>query len=402
MRTKKLTDELKEKTSKVVETIEEKVVPVIEEIPIVEEAKELKEDIKVEKEKVKEDVIKAKTEIKKPVAKKEKAPEGKKETPVALNSMSLGNSSKSLKNAPKTVEISKEDAYKKLRAPYDEAIKNKEIMWGQVVSVIYDIDQKTKKRKGVGVICDWNRKEVIIPDGLYFPDERLFGSGYNRLNDEEKIVLRHKIASYQIGAIVCFVITSISISKKRIGLVGDRVTALNKIQDFYFTHENFKETPENTLKVGSIAMARVLAVRPHNVVVECCGVQTFIDANVLANVPVENCRDIVSVGDTIEVRIRKVYPKDKYITVTGKTFVPENHISEEDVGSIQLAYMIRKNSKDVYTFRLNNGATVMVQKSNLANIPNFEKLKEGDEIILKITDVSKEGIFYFGRGIARR
>ena len=319
-----------------------------------------------------------------------------------FNSLALGSQSNNIKTATKVVKIDAE-ARKKLEAPYRKYIDSKEIIWGRVVSVIYDKDPKTKVKRGVGIVCDWNGKEVIIPDHAYFQNTRLLGGvNYEKMNKEEQIELKNKVASYQIGAIVCFVVTSVTYGKKGIGFIGNRTIALEKLQDFYFTHEHYKQTEENTLQVGSCAIARVLAVRSHNVLVECCGVETFIDSGVLTNIPVENCRDVVSVGDTIEVRIRKIYPEDKYLTVTGKTSENSQAISDDDVDTIQLVHFIKQNSSGTLTFRMKNGVNVVVTKNNLGSLRRAEKLVEGDNVIVKITGISKERRFYFGTVIAKR
>ena len=319
--------------------------------------------------------------------------------PVAtLNSFSLGNMSNDIKSFVKPVRIEN-----KIVNEFKTKMEKEEILWAKVTNVVFDYSDKEKKNKSrVGIQCTWNGVEIMIPDNAYFPDKKLFGSNYSKMNDEEKINQRYKVASYQIGAIICLVVDFASATNDGMIVLGDRNKALAKLQDFYFTHENYKQTINNTLEVGGTAIARVLAVRSHNVLVECCGVETFIDSFSLANVPVDNCHDVVEVGDVIKVKIKKIYPQDKYITVVGRTCDIEKLVEETEIGTLYLGTLISKNDKGVHTFRIGNGLNVCVGRGQIKNISNIDSLVRGDEIIIEIIGKADDNSFLFGRAVARK
>lgn len=354
---------------------------VLEDFVVTEEAKE------------KEDVITPATETTLEQAKKEPT----KSMPT-FNSLAIGVFSNEVKHNKQLSSVVS-SVNQKMIEQFLAYKENKTVLWAKVSDVEYNVDPEGN-RTMVGIVCNWNNGiKVVIPDALYFMDNTLFGKGYEEKSKEEQINTRHRIATFQIGAIVCFTVYSANESEYGgLSIIGNRVEAMQELQDFYFTHEKYKKTDENTLVIGAIAQANVLSVKSHDVLVECCGVETHIDSFSIANFPVENCREVVSVGDRMSVRIRKVHYEPKpYLTVTGRIANVKVLVANTNVGTTTLAKLIERNEKaGNYTFRMDNGVNVVVSKGFI-RIVNPERLVRGDKVVLQITKKSKDGTFLFGK-----
>lgn len=285
-----------------------------------------------------------------------------------------------------------EDAIQKLEKYKDE----NRILWAKIVGVEYD---DPKKKTKVFIKCKWDEIEISIPDSMYFASNKLLGDNYEKLSEERKAEVKYNVASLHIGAIICFTIDSIlKLSETDYLIFGNRAKAMLILQDYYFTHNQFPQTEQNTLKIGDIVKAHVIAIKPYNVLVECCGVETYIDNFSISNMPVDNCRDVIERGSTIDVKIKKIYVNDdsNYLTVIGRTCNISEKMDEIKLNSLHLAKLIHLNEKKgTYTFRLSNGLNVLVYKKTIKNF-NPNRLVRGDSAIIRIVSKSKENEFLFG------
>lgn len=282
-----------------------------------------------------------------------------------------------------------EDTYNQLL----EYKKNKTILWAEVYSS--EIDNNLGI---VGILALWNGFRICIPDKMYFLDSYNFSTDYRTLNPQEKLVVKQRFASYQIGAHVCFTITAIDRKPKEdgdgfiYGVIGNRVEALNILQDIYFKHKKYNVGRPVDIKVGDIAEAHVLSVSSLYAVVEALGVETRVDAFSLSNEYVDNCHDIVKPGDTLKVRIRKLHinegDKPTYLTVSARINKTPDAISNMKVGSTYLGVVTKFNKEsNLYTVRLKNGVNAAVIEKNIVN---HQKLFNGDSVIVLVTTIEKE------------
>ena len=168
--------------------------------------------------------------------------------------------------------------------------RNGEILWGEVVSV----DPGTVYP---GVIFNilWNRIIVSIPDKEYFEPELDFGKTYAEMTERQKINRRLVVGRYQQGARVCFKIKGVEreliengrfAGETNIRVGGSRREAMETLRDIWFYHRNRRaDTPGKAreVKVGDIATAKVISVKVDRVLVECLGVETWIDSYNLNN-----------------------------------------------------------------------------------------------------------------------
>lgn len=323
--------------------------------------KEEKDGISLKKPKRKREIAK-KTEQDALILAKEdiKKARKRKEKEAVLPEIGL-KSEEVLSNDKKEKKLPKKDEENTV---YDNFIKKKEVLLG-VISAIEDGDRDDS----FNIIVNWNGLRVIIPDFEYFEDKFNFGANYDELpNAAAKTRKRKIIARYHTGAEIYFIIKSIG--KDTYGqyfAVASRREAMAAIRDEWFLHSNPDKIYEHTAKIGDIAPAHVIAVVENAVLVECLGVETRIDANTLTSEYVENCKDFVSPGDTIEVRIRKLYTNDGvYLAVNGRLNDSEGVIRTMKVKSNYLGTVDRYNkAKDMYIIRLNNGVNANVYSKSV-------------------------------------
>lgn len=323
--------------------------------------------------------------------------EAPKERRINPEKISVGVSSSEIVNAKAFNEKKEAEKTRKLIESLKVYQKENRILWGKVSDVEYADEIKKDK---VFIKCIWNKKiEILIPDSDYFAGNKLLGIDYDKLSEKRKAETRYNVAQLQMGAIVCFTVDSIMESVNNSYMIfGNRAKAMRILQDYYFTHNQFPQTEQNTLQVGDIVKAHVIQVKTYNVLVECCGVETFIDNFSISNMPVDNCRDIIERGSTIDVKIKKIYINDdsNYLTVIGRTCNIMDKIQEAKIGSLHLAKLIQINQKKgTYTFRLSNGLNVLVYKKSIKEF-NPDRLVRGDSAIIMINSKSKEGEFLFG------
>ena len=271
--------------------------------------------------------------------------------------------------------------------------KNKTILWAEVYSSEIDT------RLGiVGILALWNGFRICIPDKMYFLDSYQFSLDYKTLKPEEKVVVRQRFASYQIGAHVCFTITAIDRKPKEsgegyiYGVIGNRIEALNILQDIYFKHKKYNVGKPVDIQVGDLAEAHVLSVSSRYAVVETLGIETRIDAFNLSNEYVDDCHEIVKPGDTLKVRIRKLHINEgnepTYLTVSARLNKTPDAISGMKIGSTYLGVVNKFNKEtSVYTVRLKNGVNASVFENN---VMNHQKLFSGDSVIVLVTEIEKE------------
>lgn len=350
--------------------------PFTEDEPISEETKAKIDSLEKEHEEIKE----------KPEAKPQKVEAPKAKTAAIVRPKKLDDF-----GGFKTKEVERDSKPKvavdrKAVEKYEKLRKDNEVIWAKVVG-----SEEDKSRKnGLGAVCDLgDGLRAIIPESLYFMPDTQFDEKYEEQNDDEKVRIRKKFISYQIGAIVCFTVFSVSIDKEKgLTIFGNRVDAMNKLQDFYFTHINYPQTESNTIAVGDVTKARILTVRSHKLFVECCGVETFIPTYYLSNETIVNCKDYYKPGDVIEVKIRKLYTEPKnYIAVAARDRISQEKIKQIVKGSTYLGTVDRVDAKKgTISVRLANGLNVSILKDKVITV-DPKALAQGDKVIVEILKV---------------
>ncbi len=276
----------------------------------------------------------------------------------------------------------------RIAGKYDDLRKKSEVIWARVVGSELD-----KKAHSVAIVClldDGQR--ALIPDYLYFMPETKFDEGYENQSDSEKAKIRQKLASYQMGAIVCFTILSVSKDEKMgLTIFGNRVEAMNRMQDFYFTHKKYPQTKENTIAVGDKTKARVLTVRSHKLFVECCGVETYLSPYYLSNETITNCKNLYKPGDVIDVEIRKMYTEPKnYLSLTSRFSITKEKAQQIIKGSTYLGTVERIDAqKGTVSIRLTNGLNVSVLRNKIITV-DPKTLAKGDRVVVEVTKVLDE------------
>lgn len=273
--------------------------------------------------------------------------------------------------------------------------KNGEILWGTV----YAIEELSNH----AIICVlYNNQKVSIVDDDYFEDKYDFGKAYPSMTDEQKLAKRKRVASYQVGAKVCFVVKTVErsvitegdfVGEYRISIIGDRKTAMKTLRDIYFWHKNRKRDDNNirVIKDGSLILAHILAVKEDVVLCECAGVETKLFAyNLLSNDICENCKDHVAPGDAIKVRVKKCYLNEDgsvYLSITGRINEVPKLIETMKENSSYLGTVESYNpKKQSYTIFLKNGVLATVPENH---VKGRHILSRGDTVcvfVVKIYD----------------
>ena len=281
--------------------------------------------------------------------------------------------------------------------------RTNEILWGEVYG--FDSVDDVLHQGYVKVL--YNGIDVSIPALSYFEPGFDFGKNYKDLSVKDKIN-RHKILiKYQIGAKVCFLAKHIQRESINNGnysgedvlhIIGSRKEAMALIRDIFYLHKNYGST--KNIEVGNIIDANVLAVREDKVLVECAGVETYIDAYNISEEFVENCHDFLKVGDRIKVMIRKLYINQDdsiYMEVTARTNQSSKLIRSLKIKSGYSAVVKSFNkTKNSYTATIAGGVKItFTPKDVVGGIP----LINGDKIFVTIKEISDN--FVYGKDVMK-
>ena len=300
-----------------------------------------------------------------------------------------------------TAEIEAE-TYKELKK-YE---KNGEVLWGQV----YSIDRPDEKSHRFFISIIYKNTKISIPDQMYFESTFDFGRNYeNKMSEEEKLKLRMAMATYQLGAKVCFCIEKTLRSKYIKGdskgeyvttVIGNRTKAMQIIRNIYFYHQGrtkSKDKAPRSINIGDVINnAHVLAVREDSVLIEACGVETRLDAYNLNKEFVDNCKKFVSAGDTIPVRVKKLHINEDnvYLTCSGRLDNVSKMISTIKRGDVLIGVVDRYNKeKNTYTVILKNSVPASCQSYTVRQrIP----LAIGDKVYVRVVEVVEDLGFVVG------
>ena len=325
-----------------------------------------------------------------------KQKKAKKKKPNFINS--VGEKSKEIILTDNANDKSEKEyeIYKKLLL----AQKTRQLLYGEV----YGIEPNEKLGKVIIAVM-WNGVKISIPDSEYFEPNFEFGSRYKIASAEEQLKRRAIMAGFQNGARVAFIVKAVQRDVIRggeydgeynIACVASRKEAMELMRDIYFYHKERVHARNSIkdIKIGDIAEANVIAVKEDVIVVECFGVETRIPAREASEEYIENCKDFFSPGDTIKVKVKKVYingSSSVYLTVSGKINDSSKFINTMNVKSTYLGTVESVNrNKKIYNVRLKNGVLAGVLFDNVqGNVPLFI----GNKVTVKVSKVKDTYVY---------
>lgn len=244
----------------------------------------------------------------------------------------------------------------------------------------------------------YNGEKISIPDSEFFEPDYNFEetqSRYFALSEKEKLNVRMKVARYYIGAKVYFCIKKVVKQKlsdeyegtSEIITMASRKEAMQKRRDLFFLHKENKDSPYNLQPGNIIKNSYVMAVGENRATVECCGVETRLDAYSLTNEYIENCQEYVKPGDRLSLRIKKIIiDGDKVLlTVTGRTKDVPKAIRLMQTKATYEGVVQSYNSKtNKYTITLKNGVGASVKAEDVRGAGDIPLFK-GDRVQVLVT-----------------
>lgn len=287
------------------------------------------------------------------------------------------------------------------------AAKNKTVLYGTVIGV-----QSSKRTKNILISVLWNGQRITIRDEDYFEPDFDFGSQYDIKNEGESQAdvdkrnqgIRASRARYQMMAVVPFVVLQASMmpitegmyaGQKELVAIGSKREAMAQLRDYYFLHEGKRKKYPAVPKKGDMAEARVLYTKADHVLVECLGVETRIPVSEISDDYVPNCMEVVKVGETMKVKIEKIYINDDktvYLTVTGKISEPSKAIRSIKVGDTLLGTVKMYNpKKHRYQVSLKNGVSCTVREEDVQGKVLLHPGNEVSVYVVKVMDTFISG-----------
>ncbi len=147
-----------------------------------------------------------------------------------------------------------------------------------------------------------------------------------------------------------------------------------------------------TLKVGDVVKGVVRSLRPFGAFVDIGGADGLLHVSEIGWTPVSHPRDVLKVGDEIEVEILRLDPERNRIALSRKRLLPNPWESIEERykrGDTVLATITRVVDFGAFA-RLEPGVEGLIHVSELADITVAEPLKTvkpGDRVAVKILRV---------------
>jgi hypothetical protein len=277
--------------------------------------------------------------------------------------------------------------------------KKKKVLLGEVSGV--DCIESANE---VMITVTYNGIRVLIPDSEYFEARHTFSKKYETMTPREKMKSRELHARFNLGSVCPFIIRKVEKLKIEEGryagqyevvAVASRIDALKDLRKSYFFSD-----PASTPKPGDYAPANILYVGENGILVECLGVETFIDAYNSREGYTENCMDWFRVGEQIPVRIKKVYLNgdDVYMSVSGRLNMMPKSFNSIHLNSTYIGYVDSVNKeKGLYTIII-DGYNVKVAVLFSA-VQGHVELNNGDRVAVKIKDIIEDG---YCRGLAMK
>lgn len=276
-----------------------------------------------------------------------------------------------------------------------------EVLWGNISGITYS---ETLKQNIINVI--YNKINIQIPEKEFFDHSFYTSRIYTSLDLAKKQDYVSNMLIYYMPAKVCFILKDIESKyvknintdkeERLIFGVGSRLEAMDYLKDYYFFHRDADRNYRTTAKEGNIATANVLVVSEQSILVECLGVETWINAYSLSNDFITNCADLYKPGDSIKVRIQQIKKRDDTVQLilSGKIHSTPAIIKTVTVGSTYMGTVATyNNKKGLYTVRLINGCFLVAYTNS---VQGHIMLYPGDKVAATVKSFSSTGEFLIG------
>lgn len=237
----------------------------------------------------------------------------------------------------------------------------------------------------------------ILPEN-YFPDY-----------DPEKSVNYIRSIEYRKGTPCSFLVDYIDPEYPQEGFVsGSRIKAMEKVkQKFWNSDTNEYDEdgrPLKYLRTGVIVEGKVLEARPHGIVIEIFGVESFVPSAELFWVHVNNARTLIKAGDVMNFFLKKVErtgsAKDLQVTFTAShKLATENpvqkyftmyNISDNVIGEVTQAYA--QDGRMKFFVNVNNQIDVFCTMSE-----GVEKIPAvGQEVDIVLRGKNYDKLWFWG------
>lgn len=150
-----------------------------------------------------------------------------------------------------------------------------------------------------------------------------------------------------------------------------------------------------TLKVGDVIDGEVRNLRPFGAFVDIGGADGLLHVSEIGWSPVNHPRDVLTVGDKVQVQVIRLDPTEQRIALSRKRVLPNPWTSVEErymIGDVVQAKITRVVDFGAFA-QLEPGVEGLIHISELADITVAEPLKTvstGDEVMVKILRVEQK------------
>ena len=151
------------------------------------------------------------------------------------------------------------------------------------------------------------------------------------------------------------------------------------------------------LKVNDIVRVRIVAVSRKYVIVDCYGKEVVILAEDLNHTFIVNAKEEYSVGDVLQVRIKKIDIENNILELSAKelTVNPYKNIRKYIVeGGEYISKVIgypKQRSDVIVQLDISNVTCLVRVPAKFNNNPHF-----GDKLLIKITDIQEKKKILYG------
>lgn len=191
------------------------------------------------------------------------------------------------------------------------AMSRGQIFTGEIISVEV-LELGANKEIAVSIMLD-KYVRVIIPYGELFAKNPIDMSTVDESTEDGRYkYLRRKrqFAEKMIGGVTSFCITSIFKDANGLRVLGSRVKAMRKANEFFFTCKNPR------YKVGDVCDGVVTSVSVHSLVLLIGGVDVVITQSRLTLRWMEDLHDFYEVGDSVRVKITEIKVDGEDVSLT--------------------------------------------------------------------------------------
>ena len=279
----------------------------------------------------------------------------------AVNNLAIGLITENVKIEQKT-NITKEEKEEKEWQKINRLVRSKGVVWGHVTGVT------RFENNTFSVLTEIYGRSVSIPENMFFVrDMKSYNRYYVAMDEKDmtesqinriKTSMRRDEAIKYIGALIPFVIIGAErrhVRSRTSGaryyeytLIGSRKEGMETLQDYWFFHERkrYSRRKDHTVAEGqTVDNAHILIVEENGVLVEVCGVETWMDVFEVNARHLDDARLYYHSGDTVTVLLRKLHlrnsPSEKYIRISPSMRLAQEQEAAARFDSVQINDFMR-------------------------------------------------------------